>query len=117
MKSAVDRSRGASRVFFKFFGISDASIMLTLCLIQAGQVRSMSKGRAMRLGEEDGEKLNAGFGAMRDLEAELDAIDRTNDPDASENVLEILDQMFTLSMAMGPLRKKLATGQNGHDSQ
>ena len=68
------------------------------------------------MGEEDGEKLNAGFGAMRDLEAELDAIDRENDPEASEKVLEIHDQMFTLSMAMGPLRKKLATGQNGDDT-
>jgi len=71
----------------------------------------------MQMSEEDGRKLTAGFGAMHELETELDAIVGKNDPESSEKVLDILDQMHTLSMAMGPLRKKLATGQNDNDSK
>ena len=70
----------------------------------------------MRMNEEDGKKLMAGLGEIRNLEAELDAIDYENDPEALEKQGEIMDLMMSFSMGMAPLRKKLATGDSGSDA-
>lgn len=69
----------------------------------------------MRMNEEDGKKLMAGMDALRDLGAELEAIDYDNDPEALEKQGEIMDLMMTFSMGMAPLRKKLAAGDNSND--
>lgn len=68
------------------------------------------------MNEEDGKKLIAGMDAKRDLGAKLEAIDTENDSNASERELEIMDLMKTYSMAIGPLRKKLATGDSGSET-
>ena len=59
--------------------------------------------------EGEGEKLMAGLGEIRDLEAELDAIDYENDPEALEKHDEIMDLMISCSMAIAPLRKRMST--------
>ena len=69
----------------------------------------------MKLNDEEGKKLVAGMDAMRDLSAELDAIDYENDPDALSKQYEIMDLMMTFSMGMGPLRKKTAIAKDEND--
>lgn len=53
------------------------------------------------MNEKDGKALCAGFSTMRDLEAQLDAIDFENDPSASDKYDEIVDLLMALSMGMG----------------
>lgn len=71
----------------------------------------------MRMSEDEGEKLMAGLGEIRDLEAELEAIDYENDPEALEKQYEIMDLMMSCSMGIAPLRKKLATGDSSQGSE
>ena len=59
--------------------------------------------------EGEGEKLMAGLGEIRDLEAELEAIGYENDPEAMEKQYETMDLMISCSMAIAPLRKKMST--------
>ena len=59
--------------------------------------------------EGEGEKLMAGLGEIRDLEAELDAIDYENDPEAMKKQYKTMDLMISCIMAIDPLRKKMST--------
>jgi hypothetical protein len=68
------------------------------------------------MNEEDRKKLIAGMEAMHQLEAKLDAIDHKNNPEALEEEADIMDQMLFVSMAMGPLRRKMATGGAATDA-
>lgn len=63
----------------------------------------------MRMSEEDGKTLMNALGNMRDLEAELAAIDYDNDPEAQDKQGEIMDLLMTFGMAVAPLRRQLAS--------
>jgi len=64
----------------------------------------------MQMNEQDRGKLIEGLSESKNLEAELNAIDFQNDPDALEKQYDITDTLITLSTGMGPLRRKMAMG-------
>lgn len=77
----------------------------------------LQKVPAMRMNEEDGKKLMSGLGEIRNLGAELEALDYENDPDALSKEMEIMDLMMTCSMTIAPLRKELSTGDSVGDAK
>ena len=58
---------------------------------------------------EDQERLCGAVRTMAEMQSELEQLSSRTDEEAAERQAELIDDMFTLSMGVGSLRKQLAT--------
>ncbi|TWT97172.1 hypothetical protein [Neorhodopirellula pilleata] len=66
--------------------------------------------------QEDQKRLYAAVRTMRDMQSELEHLSDRTDQKSAERRAELIDELMTMSMGIGPLRKQMATKPPNRDS-